>query len=268
MEEVKDPMPFYDEDAFQKGLLKYHTKLKKGDAAKYVLLPGDPKRVRYIAEFLNNVELKADYREYVTATGKYKNVDVSVTSTGIGGPSASIAVEELIEVGADTFIRVGTAGGLSLKVKPNDLAIAQAAIRDEGTSKEYIPIEYPAIADYKLLSILDAKAEELGMRYRMGICRSHDTMYGDRNPELYDKWSRTPALASDMETATVLTVASLRGMHAASVLNIVSPFKDDVPASVGRYAGNESLAMIGEKNEIILALEALSAIGKGGRNVR
>ena len=165
---------FYDEEAERKGLLTYHTKLKKGDTARYVLLPGDPKRVGYIAEFLNDVKLKADYREYVTATGKYKNVCVSATSTGIGGPSASIAVEELITIGADTFIRVGTAGGLSLKVKPNDLAIAQAAIRDEGTSREYMPIEYPAIANTDIVFALRDAARKRNHNYHIGVVHSKD----------------------------------------------------------------------------------------------
>lgn len=245
-----------------------HIQLDSDVNAKYAILPGDPKRTERIAAFLADTDDYGMSREYRSIAGSYKDTRILAISTGMGGPSAAIAVEELRKIGVEWIIRIGSAGALKPGFSIGDLVIATGAIRTEGTSCGYIDPEYPAIADYKLLSILDAKAEELGMRYRMGICRSHDTMYGDRNPELYDKWSRTPALASDMETATVLTVASLRGMHAASVLNIVSPFKDDVPASVGRYAGNESLAMIGEKNEIILALEALSAIGKGGRNVR
>lgn len=245
-----------------------HIQLDSDVNTKYAILPGDPKRTERIAAFLADTDDYGMSREYRSIAGSYKDTRILAMSTGMGGPSAAIAVEELRKIGVEWIIRIGSAGALKPGFSIGDLVIATGAIRTEGTSCGYIDPEYPAIADYKLLSILDAKAEELGMRYRMGICRSHDTMYGDHNPELYDKWSRTPALASDMETATVLTVASLRGMHAASVLNIVSPFKDDVPASVGRYAGNESLAMIGEKNEIILALEALSAIGKGGRNVR
>ena len=174
---------FYDKEADKNGLLQYHIKLKKGDIARYVLLPGDPKRVGFIAKYLDEAILKADYREYVTITGKYKNIPVSITSTGIGGPSASIAMEELIKIGADTFIRVGTAGGLSLKVKPNDLAIAQAAIKDEGTSKEYIPFEYPAIANTDIIFALRDAAIEKNYNYHIGVVHSKDCFYGELEPQ-------------------------------------------------------------------------------------
>ena len=181
--EYKKPKAFYDNKADKDGLLQYHIKLKKGDVARYVLLPGDPKRVGFIAKYLDEPVLKADYREYVTITGKYKNIPVSITSTGIGGPSSSIAMEELIKIGADTFIRVGTAGGLNLKVKPNDLAIVQAAIKDEGTSKEYIPFEYPAIANTDIIFALRDAAREKNYNYHIGVVHSKDCFYGELEPQ-------------------------------------------------------------------------------------
>ena len=123
---------------------QYHIQVGEGDVGKYVILPGDPKRCAKIAAYFDDAKLVADSREYVTYTGYLDGVKVSVTSTGIGGPSASIAMEELVKCGADTFIRVGTCGGMQLDVKSSDVVIASGAIRMEGTSKEYAPIEFPA----------------------------------------------------------------------------------------------------------------------------
>ena len=260
MEEVKDPMPFYDEDAFQKGLLKYHTKLKKGDTARYVLLPGDPKRVGYIAKFLDDAVLKADNSEYVTATGKYKGVGVSVTSTGIGGPSASIAMEELINIGADTFIRVGTAGGLSLKVKPNDLAIAQAAIKDEGTTREYIPFEYPAIADTDVMFALRDAAKKINANYHIGVVHSKDCFYGELEPEnsfFREKFENNlkyytlcGAIASEMECAALFACASLRKVRAGGIMHIVENTMIERMGTHLEYSDNI-------ENMILTALEAI-----------
>ena len=126
--------------------LQYHLQIRPGDVGRYVILPGDPKRCAKIAEHFDNAHLVADSREFVTYTGELDGVKVSVTSTGIGGPSASIAMEELVLCGADTFIRVGTCGGIDLDVKGGDIVVATGAVRMEGTSKEYAPIEYPAVA--------------------------------------------------------------------------------------------------------------------------
>lgn len=245
-----------------------HIQLGRDINAKYAILPGDPKRAERIAGFFSDIDDYGMSREYRSIAGSYKGTRILAMSTGMGGPSAAIAVEELGKIGIEWMIRIGSAGALKEDVMVGDLVLVTGAVRCDGTSLGYIDAGYPALADYRLLSVLDAKASELGFRYRMGICRSHDTMYSDRNPELYARWSGTPALASDMETATVLTVASLRGIHAASVLNNVSAFQHNVPDSVGRYADHETLAMNGERNEIILALEALRAIDGGYDNVR
>ena len=133
---------------------QYHIQVAAGEVGRYVILPGDPKRCRKIAAYFENPQLIADSREFVTYTGTLWGEKVSVTSTGIGGPSASIAMEELVKCGADTFIRVGTCGGIPLDVKSGDLVIANAAIRHEGTSREYAPVEYPAVSDFAVTSAL------------------------------------------------------------------------------------------------------------------
>ena len=147
---------------------QYHIGVGKGEVGRYVLLPGDPKRCALIAKYFDNPVLVADSREYVTYTGTLLGVPVSVTSTGIGGASASIAMEELIVCGADTFIRVGTCGGMDTDVVGGDVVIATGAIRFEGTSKEYCPIEYPAVADLTITNALVNAAERLGQRYHAG----------------------------------------------------------------------------------------------------
>lgn len=144
--------------------LQYHLQIRKGDVGRYVILPGDPKRCKKIAAYFENPVLVADSREFVTYTGALDGVKVSVTSTGIGGPSASIAMEELIQCGADTFIRVGTCGGMALDVEGGDIVVATGAIRAEGTSKEYAPIEFPAVADLTVTNALVQAAKNLGKK--------------------------------------------------------------------------------------------------------
>ena len=145
---------------------QYHIGLKQGDIGEYVILPGDPKRCEKIAAYFDNAELIADRREFTTYTGYLNGVKVSVTSTGIGGPSAAIALEELVKVGGKYFIRVGTCGGMDLGVKSGDLVIATGAVRMEGTSKEYAPIEFPAVADYDIVTSLIQGAKKLNLPYQ------------------------------------------------------------------------------------------------------
>ena len=162
---------------------QYHVALKKGDVGKYVLLPGDPGRCEPISRLFDNPQHVATNREYVTYTGYLDGVKVSVTSTGIGCPSAAIALEELVRVGADTFIRVGTSGHIQKDIKSGDLAIISGAIRDEGTSKHYMPIEFPAIADIDLVMALKRAAVKTGARHRIGLTQSKDSFYGQHEPE-------------------------------------------------------------------------------------
>lgn len=148
--------------------IQYHLHIKEGDVGRYVILPGDPKRVPLIAKYLDDASLVADSREYVTYTGYLDGEKVSVTSTGIGGPSASIAMEELFKCGSDTFIRMGTCGGIALDVMGGDVVIATAAVRMEGTSREYAPIEFPAVADFEVVTALKEAADQLGKKKSPG----------------------------------------------------------------------------------------------------
>ena len=162
---------------------QYHIQVGAGEVGRYVILPGDPKRCAKIAKYFDDPVLIADSREYVTYTGTLDGVKVSVTSTGIGGPSASIAMEELYRCGADTFVRVGTCGGMQRDVKSGDLVIATGAIRMEGTSKEYAPIEFPAVADLEVTNALVASAKEKKEDYHVGVVQCKDAFYGQHEPE-------------------------------------------------------------------------------------
>ena len=196
--------------------LQYHIQLRKGDVGRYVILPGDPKRCKKIAEHFDNSVLMADSREYVTYTGYLDGEKVSVT--GIGGPSASIAMEELVQCGADTFIRVGTCGGIDLDVKGGDIVVATGAVRMEGTSREYAPIEFPAVADLNVANALVASAKELGYTFHTGVVQCKDAFYGQHEPERmpvsyellnkWEAWKRLGCKASEMESAALFVVAS------------------------------------------------------------
>ncbi|MFI3206881.1 MAG: uridine phosphorylase [Clostridia bacterium] len=198
--------------------LQYHIQTRPGEVGKYVILPGDPKRCEKIARHFDNPVLIADSREYVTYTGYLDGEKVSVTSTGIGGPSASIAMEELVKCGADTFIRVGTCGGIDLDVKGGDIVIATGAIRMEGTSKEYAPIEFPAVADLDVTNALVKASRKLEQTYHTGVVQCKDAFYGQHDPEImpvsyelinkWEAWKRLGCKASEMESAALFVVAS------------------------------------------------------------
>ena len=211
---------------------QYHIGLKSGDVGKYVILPGDPKRCKKIAEYFDDAALVADNREYTTYTGYLNGEKVSVTSTGIGGPSASIALEELVNVGAETFIRVGTCGGIDTGVKGGDVVIATGAVRMEGTSKEYAPIEFPAVANIDIVNALVKAAKNLDYTAHTGIVQCKDSFYGQHNPdrmpvnyELVNKWEawkRLGCLASEMESAALFVVASFLKVKIGSVFLTVA----------------------------------------------
>lgn len=196
--------------------LQYHIHVQAGDVGRYVLLPGDPGRCEQIASHFDDARLVAQNREYVTYTGTLDGVPVSVTSTGIGGPSAAIALEELVCCGADTFIRVGTCGGMEQDVKGGDIVVATGAIRMEGTSREYAPIEFPAVADLAVTNALADAARALGYRCHTGVVQSKDSFFGQHAPEtkpvsydLQNKWQawlRMGCKASEMEAAALFIV--------------------------------------------------------------
>lgn len=211
---------------------EYHIGVGKGEVGKYVILPGDPKRCEKIAAYFDDAHLVADSREFVTYTGTLDGVKVSVTSTGIGGPSASIAMEELVHCGADTFIRVGTCGGMQLDVKGGDLVIATGAIRMEGTSKEYAPIEFPAVANFDVVSSLKQAATNLDMRHHVGVVECKDSFYGQHEPEKkpvgyellnkWDAWLGLNTLASEMESAALFVVGSHLRVRVGSCFLVVA----------------------------------------------
>lgn len=211
---------------------QYHIGLKPDQVGGYVILTGDPKRCKKIAEYLDNAVLMADSREFVTYTGELNGTKVSVTSTGIGGPSAAIALEELVHCGAHTFIRVGTSGGMQPEIMGGDLVIASGAIRMEGTSKEYAPIEFPAVADVTVVQALAEAAEELKATHYVGVVQCKDSFYGQHEPEvkpvsyeLMDKWEawiRCGALASEMESAALFVVASCLRVRIGTVLLVLA----------------------------------------------
>ena len=210
---------------------QYHIQVGQGDVGKYVILPGDPKRCAKIAKYFDDPQLMADSREYVTYTGYLDGVKVSVTSTGIGGPSASIAMEELYNCGADTFIRVGTCGGMQLDVKSGDVVIATGAIRMEGTSKEYAPIEFPAVADLEITNALVAAAKEKKQDYHAGVVQCKDAFYGQHSPEKspvyyellnkWESWKRLGVKASEMESSALFVVASALHVRCGSCFHTV-----------------------------------------------
>ncbi|RKJ77148.1 uridine phosphorylase [Butyricicoccus sp. 1XD8-22] len=211
---------------------QYHIQVGRGDVGRYAILPGDPKRCAKIAQYLDGAELVADSREFITYTGTLDGVKVSVTSTGIGGPSAAIAMEELARSGVDTFIRVGTCGGMQLDVKSGDLVIASGSIRMEGTSREYAPIEFPAVSDVHITAALMDAAQSLGVPYHVGVVQSKDSFYGQHSPEekpvgydLLNKWAawkRLGCLASEMESAALCIVAASLGVRAGSCFLVMA----------------------------------------------
>lgn len=221
-------MKNYSEDVNR----QYHIQVAKGEVGRYVILPGDPKRCVKIAQYFDNPVLIADNREYITYTGTLDGVKVSVTSTGIGGPSASIAMEELYRCGADTFVRIGTCGGIQTEIKSGDIVIATAAVRMEGTSREYAPIEYPAVANLDVTNALVEAANEKGFIYHTGVVQSKDSFYGQHEPEAmpvgyelinkWEAWKRMGCLASEMESAALFIVAGKLRARMGSCLLVLA----------------------------------------------
>lgn len=209
----------------------YHIHVKKGDVGRYVILPGDPFRTDLIASFLDDAKLVAHNREHKTWTGYLNGEKVSVTSTGMGCPSTAICVEELIAAGADTFIRVGTAGRVCDNAQDPELdgCICSAAVRDEGTSLEYVPVEYPAIADRNVVNALVKSAKDNNKNFVEGITHCKDSFYGQVDPdsmpvsfelkERWETWKKANVMSAEMETSIIYVLASIRGKRAGSIMN-------------------------------------------------
>ena len=205
----------------------YHIDAQMGDIGRYCIIPGDPGRCEKIAMYLDSPEHLSMNREYNIWTGYLLGEKVTVCSTGIGGPSTAIAVEELFSCGADTFIRVGTCGGISLKVKSGDVVIANGAVRQDGTSHEYAPPEFPAVPDTNVLFSLVEAARESGIDYHTGVVQSKDSFYGQHSPkrmptssallEKWEAWKRLGVLASEMEASTLFTVGATLGVRTGAL---------------------------------------------------
>lgn len=237
--------------------LQPHIRLDHNHGAVCALLPGDPARLDRIKTFLTDVQELAYNREFRSLVGSYRGIKVLALSTGIGGASAGIAVEELRNLGVKNMIRIGSCGALQPQVKIGDLVLVSGAVRDDGTSKTYIDPIFPAVPDSELLFACVTAAKEHGFRYHTGIARSHDSFYTDRETEIDSFWSQRGVLGADMETAALYTIGHLRGLRTMSILNNVVAFETDTLDAIGSYVDGERAAMQGEEHEILVALEAL-----------
>lgn len=210
---------------------QFHIHCVKGDVGRYVFLPGDPGRCESIAAHFDDPVHIGMNREYNIYTGTLLGEKVSVCSTGIGGPSAAIALEELTAIGADTFIRIGTCGGIDLNVQSGDVVVASGAIRYEHTSLEYAPIEFPAVPDFGITAALKAAGEDLGYRTHVGVVQCKDSFYGQHSPERspvsydllqkWESWKRLGVKASEMESAALFVVAAALGVRCGSCFHVI-----------------------------------------------
>ena len=209
----------------------YHIGFGSEHGAKYAILPGDPGRVEAIAKYLDNPRFFHQSREYTAWLGELEGETVLVMSTGMGGPSTAIAVEELYRTGITNFIRVGTCGGMQPEIIGGDLVVATGSIRMEGTSKEYVPIEYPAVSDFEIAGTLVESAKALGFNCYAGVVQSKDSFYGQHDPdrmpigyELNNKWRAwigAGCLASEMESAALFIVSSVLRVRAGAIFSVV-----------------------------------------------
>lgn len=254
------------------GKLQAHLLIDEGDIAPYVLLPGDPGRVLRIGEKMDSFQEVAYNREFRTITGNYEGIPVTVTSSGIGGPSAAIAVEELANSGAQVVIRVGSCGAYNSGVEVGDVVIPSGVVREDGTSKAYISPSYPAVPDLQVLCALIKAAKDLHIPFHVGIGLSHDIFYA-RGNELVKFWSEQGVIAADMESASVLTVGRMRSLQAGAVLAVVSAYDEIFRPWIGvkDYAteakSGAGEAALGEERAILLALKAIVYLEKTGDNL-
>lgn len=234
-----------------------HIRLGKEDNADYAVLPGDPQRVDKVKNFLDNPQEIAHNREFKTVSGYYKGVKVLVTSTGIGGASTGIAVEELRKIGVKNLIRIGSCGALQDYIKLGDLIIATGAVRDDGASNAYIDKSYPAVPDPEILHALMRAAKRLKYTYHYGKIRSHDSFYTDKEKQIDNYWSEKGILGADMETSALFVIGGLRNIKAGSILNVVVESNGNLEGGINDYVDENIQLIDGEEKEIITALEAI-----------
>ena len=242
---------------------QFHIRCVPGDVGRYCILPGDPGRCAAIAALFDDARLVAQNREFTIYTGALLGEPVTVCSTGIGGPSAAIAMEELTAIGADTFVRVGTCGGIDLDVRSGDIVVATGAVRQEGTSREYAPIEFPAVADLTVTNALVDAARSMGKTVHAGVVQAKDSFYGQHSPgrmpvsfELQNKWEawkRLGVKASEMESAALFVVAAARKVRCGACFHVIwnqereaagldQDMSEDTSAAVG--VGVEALKLL------------------------
>lgn len=246
------------------GKRQYHIHLSPGDVGKYVLLPGDPKRSDIVAKYLDDAKLVGDHREHRTFTGYYKGIKISSCSTGMGCPSAAIACEELINIGAECLIRIGSTGALQPGIEIGDLIISTASMKNEGTSRFYVPDCFPAVADFDLTRVLIDVAhemqQELGYGLHYGINAVDDAFYGE-TPEWIEKLSKLGCLNVDMESSAIYTVCHRRQCRGAMISAVSGNL---VTADVIYETKNERLVR-GWENEIQVVLEAIHRFETAGK---
>ncbi|MEM2005939.1 MAG: uridine phosphorylase [Zestosphaera sp.] len=249
---------------------QYHIGVRPGELPRYVLLPGDPGRVPLIASYWDEYRELSVHREYVTYVGRYRGVGLAAVSTGVGGPAAAIAVEELLRVGSDTFIRVGTTGVLRGDIKLGDLIITTAAVRYDGVSRIYVDAEYPAVASYDVLLALIEAAEELGVRYHVGITASSDSFYvgqgrpGFRNylprrwSDIHLRLSEVNVLNFEMEAATIFTLTNIYGGRGGAVCaaianRVTEEFSPGAGVEDAVRVANEAVRVLKEWDDLRIA---------------
>jgi uridine phosphorylase len=242
-----------------------HIMCGVGDIEKYVLLPGDPKRVEKIAEFFDEAHQIADYRGLVSYSGKVDGIGISACSTGIGCPSAAIVVEELTKIGAETLIRVGTAGSLQRNIDMGDIIVATSAVRADGASKAFMPVEYPAVASFDVVSALVQAAKELRRKVHVGIVWSSDAFYCD-DPSTVSQLSEANVLSVEMECSTIFTLAGMKKLRAGAILAVDGNLTKGIKKSefepgqkVGEFDERVQKAI---QDEIKIAIEAVKLLDR------
>ena len=247
-----------------KKLIQPHIMCGHGDIAKYVLVPGDPDRVERIASFFEEKRKVADYRGFISYTGRSDGVDLSVCSTGIGCPSAAIVFEELSRIGADTFIRVGTTGALQENIKMGDIVIASAAVRGDGTSRTFALSEFPAVADFEVTRALVEASKKATNKVHFGIVFSSDAFYGDLERLAY--WKKRNVLSVEMECSVLFTLAQLKKLRAGAIL--VSDGNPLLGLGKGEFEHGKKTGELDHRvqkaidEEIQIAIEAVKILDK------
>ena len=241
------------------GCSQYHIQCSNGDVAPIVIVPGDQGRVMKIVERLSKPEKIAENRGLITYTGEYQGVPVSVTSTGMGGPAASIVYEELINLGARYLVRIGSVAALQPEINIGDIVIPHACIRDDGATQYYVPENYPAVACPALFNALVNEAEKAGVRYSTGINWTHSAFF-NRSPEYFNQWNKKRVMSLEMEAAALMVIGTLRGVSTAMIGTVyanryIQAQAEEMDLSVKDFQNEVILNGVG--NSIEIALKAV-----------